>query len=459
MATIFENLRYQPGFGNQHSTEALAGALPEGQNSPQLCPYGLYAEQVNGSAFTAPRAKNLRSWLYRIRPSVLHEPFKPSEQQPIEKELRNLQIEPNQLRWNPLDLPSDHEKITFVDGLHLFASSPSGSAGLGIFLYACNASMYREAFYDADGDLLLVPQMGRLAIQTELGNLVVEPKEIVVIPRGIKFRVELLDGTARGYAAEVGKGHFELPGLGPIGANGLANPRDFLAPVAAFEHDEGGYQLVAKFQQRLFRTSQTHSPFDVVAWHGNYTPFKYDLRKFNTMNTVSYDHADPSIFTVLTVSSEEVGTALLDFVLFPPRWMVATESFRPPYFHRNIMTEFMGMIHGHYDGKVAAGGFQPGGASLHSCMTGHGPDALAFVRATIAELTPQYYDGGLAFMFETCLGLQIGATALASATRQRDYTKCWAPLPVLFTGEAKPVIDWKKVTEEIESKDAALKEK
>lgn len=454
--TIFDNLQYQAGFGNHGCTEALPGALPVGQNSPQVCPYGLYPEQIQGTAFTAPRAKNLRTWFYRIRPSVLHERLMAAAAQPLEHEYGNLQIDPNQLRWSPKPLPAASEKVTFVDGLQLYASAGDVTArnGLAVYLYACNASMEHVAFYNADGDMLVVAQEGKLGFQTECGLLTLAPGEIAVLPRGIKFRVELLDGPhARGYVAEIFKGHPELPGLGPIGANGLANPRDFQSPVAYFDAPSPAcpFTVQAKYMHRFFACHQPHSPFDVVAWHGNYAPYKYDLSKFNAFNTVTFDHADPSIFTVLTVPSDEPGTALLDFVIFPPRWMVAEHSFRPPYFHRNCMSEFMGMVWGQYDGKLnapsAAHGFLPGGASLHSAMTAHGPDAEAFLKASSEPLAPFFLGAGLAFMFESCLMLKVAPGALSSPALQRNYIKCWAALPALFTGEVKPEVDWQAALE------------
>eukprot|EP00842_Homolaphlyctis_polyrhiza_P001677 jgi/Hompol1/250/HPOL_004117-RA len=365
---------YQSGFGNTFETEALPGALPVGRNSPQKVAYGLYAEQLSGTAFTVPRHDQQRDWLYRIRPSVCHNPF---VRIPSEKLVRNFSVvgdedpkveceaTPNQLRWSPFEVPAG-TKANFVQGLHTMcgAGSPSSRNGLAIHLYSANTDMVNEAFYNADGDFLIVPQQGTLDIQTELGFLKVSPGEIVVIQRGIRYSVSLPDGPSRGYICEIFDGHFELPGLGPIGANGLANPRDFLYPVAAYEDKEGvEYTIINKYQGYLFATTQTHSPFDVVAWHGNYAPYKYDLSRFNTINTVSFDHPDPSIFTVLTAKSSTPGVALADFVIFPPRWMVAENTFRPPYYHRNCMAEFMGLISGGYDAKQE--GFVPGGASLH----------------------------------------------------------------------------------------------
>jgi homogentisate 1,2-dioxygenase len=443
------DLKYIPGFGSHISTEALPGALPIGQNSPQICPYGLYAEQLSGTAFTAPRHKNLRSWFYRIRPSVVHSPFTgplehhggiPSD---INQEFVTI---PNQLRWSPVEPPghSVGERVDFIQGLTSVAGAgdPSLKDGVCIYNYACNQSMILadgkggSAMCNADGDFLIVPQQGSLLFITEMGKLHVRPSEIIVVPRGIKFSVvpELGEGSpfARGYILEVFKGHFELPGLGPIGANGLANPRDFEAPVAAFEDldIDVSFNIVQKYMGKLFNAVQSHSPFDVVAWHGNYYPFKYDLERFNTVNTVSYDHLDPSIFTVLTVPTDEPGVAVADFVIFPKRWMVADKTFRPPYYHRNCMSEYMGMIYGQYDAK--SGGFVPGGASLHSCMVPHGPDGTVFEKASREELVPRYFDGGLAFMFESCYQLKVSPHALGGPHRQVDYEKCWQSIKKNF---------------------------
>lgn len=458
------NLRYIDGaLGSGLCSEALEGALPEGQNSPQVCPYGLYAEQLSGTAFTAPRHKNLRSWLYRIRPSVLQSPFKEAEFQPIFEDHSNLVIDPNQMRWNPPEISIDSNvgvEVDFVDGLQLMCSSGDASMkeGLSIYQYLATISMVDKAFYNSDGDFLIVPQLGSLNITTEFGKLHVSPKEIIVIPRGIKFSIHLDISDApfcRGYVLEINKGHFELPGLGPIGANGLANPRDFKAPVAWFEDvdfitkptvtidttdssdlaETRSYKLVNKFIQKLFVSELNYSPFNVVAWHGNYFPFKYDLTKFNCMNTVSFDHPDPSIYTVLTCPSDEAGVAVADFVIFPPRWMVAEHTFRPPYFHRNCMSEYMGMIYGRYDAKSE--GFSPGGSSLHNCMTSHGPDSDTFTKAsTVPNLTPIYFNEGLAFMFESTFMLKVSPRALESSARQFDYPNCWnsPPLPKLFNG-------------------------
>lgn len=450
--TEYNTLKYLVGFGNYHATEALEDALPKDQNTPQLCPYGLYAEQLTGTAFTVPRAKNQKTWFYRIRPSVLHQDMKPNHSQKTLEDFTNLAIDPNQLRWSPVPLPSSNDSIDFVEGLQLYcgAGDPSLKEGISIYTYAANKSMGKKSFYSADGDMLIVPQVGSLFIRTEMGKLQVDSCEIVVIPRGIKFSIDLTEAS-RGYVAELFKGHFEIPSLGPIGANGLANPRDFLVPVAAFEDDDSLHTVVIKFMNKFYSADMDHSPFDVVAWHGNYYPVKYDLRKFNTINTVSYDHLDPSIFTVLTVQTDEPGVAALDFVIFPPRWMVAEKTFRPPYYHRNCMSEFMGMIYGSYDAKTAIDGdhegFVAGGASLHSCMTPHGPDASSFIKgSSIEELKPVYFNDGLAFMFETTYLLKVTPSALTSSVRQMEYLECWQKLPKLFTGEKNPTIDWKSLS-------------
>ena len=427
-------LRYQSGFGSELATEALPGALPHGQNSPQKVPYGLYAEQLSGTAFTAPRNSNRRSWLYRLRPAVVHGPFRPLDAPRLRSApFDEIPASPEQLRWDPLPIPK--APTDFVDGLTTIAGNGDAAmqVGIGIHVYLCNRSMHERFFYDADGELLLVPQQGALRIATELGVLDVKPGEIAVIPRGVRFRVALEDSPARGYVCENYGAMLRLPELGPIGANGLANPRDFHVPVASFEDREGAFELVAKFGGRLWGAPIDHSPLDVVAWHGNLAPCKYDLARFNAMNTVSFDHADPSIFTVLTSPSDTPGTANVDFVIFPPRWMVAEHTFRPPWFHRNVMSEFMGLVQGTYDAK--AEGFVPGGASLHNCMSGHGPDAATFEKATKAALAPKKVENTLAFMFESRYIIRPTRFALESPQRQKDYLDCWQGLAKHFNGK------------------------
>ena len=431
---------YQSGFGNEFATEAVAGTLPLGRNSPQRVAHGLYAEQLTGTAFTAPRGENRRSWLYRIRPAAMHGAFAryartPDSRATLHDDFGVGPVTPDQLRWNPL--PEPDAETDFVDGLFTMSGNGSAAAqhGVGIHVFAANRAMRARYFYSADGELLIVPQQGRLSIATELGVIDVEPQQIAVIPRGVRFCVDLPDGTARGYVCENFGALLRLPGLGPIGSNGLANPRDFETPQAAFEDRDESSELIVKFQGHLWRADIDHSPLDVVAWHGNYAPYRFDLRRFNTIGSISFDHPDPSIFTVLTSPSDTPGTANLDFVIFPPRWLVAQDTFRPPWFHRNVASEFMGLIHGTYDAK--AEGFAPGGASLHNCMTGHGPDAATFEKASHADLAkPDVIENTMAFMLETRAVLRPTQQALDAAHRQRDYQACWAGLKKHFGASA-----------------------
>jgi homogentisate 1,2-dioxygenase len=410
-----KELEYQSGFGNEFATEAVSGALPLGQNAPQKSPLGLYTEQLSGTAFTAPRAVNRRTWTYLLRSGPFTEMPTP----------------PNQMRWNPVPMPD--KPTDFVDGIITLGGSgdPALQVGVGVHVYAANAPMHDRCFYNADGEMLIVPQERPLRIHTELGILDVAPGEICTIPRGIKIRVDI-DGPARGYICENYGLPFRLPDLGPIGANGLANPRDFLAPVAAYEDREGDFRIIGKFLGRLWEAEIDHSPLDVVAWHGNYTPCKYDLARYNCINTVTFDHPDPSIYTVMTSPSAIPGTANVDFVIFPPRWLVAEHTFRPPWFHRNMMNEFMGLIVGEYDAK--AEGFLPGGASLHNCMSGHGPDAETWERASQAELKPVKLENTLAFMFETGLPVRPTKFALETKILQHEYYECWQGLKKHFKG-------------------------
>ena len=419
-------LRYLTGFGGHFETEAIEGALPRGRNSPQRPAFGLYAEQVSGSAFTAPRHDNRRSWLYRMRPTADHRPFERYHGAALfEAPANEAPLAPNRLRWDPpSDLRGDDD---FVDGMAaiLRAGHPEDLEGVAVHVYRATRSMDRRVLVDADGELLIIPQHGRIELQTELGRLEVAPGSVGLVPRGVKFRVVLLDGEARGYVAENYGAPFRLPELGPIGANGLASARDFETPVAWFEDRDEEVEVIQKYLGHLWATRLDHSPLDVVAWHGNYAPCRYDLARFNAIGTVSFDHPDPSIFTVLTSPSNVAGRANADFVIFPPRWMVAEDTFRPPWFHRNVMSEAMGLISGAYDAK--AEGFAPGGLSLHNMMSGHGPDLDSWRKATDAELKPTKIDGAMAFMVETCWPYRPTQFALERA--QPDYDQAWAGFP------------------------------
>ncbi|QIB64560.1 homogentisate 1,2-dioxygenase [Kineobactrum salinum] len=425
-------LSYLNGFGNEHETEALPGALPRGRFSPQQVPYGLYAEQFSSTAFTAPRAHNRRSWLYRIRPSVVqgdYSPWQPDQSRICTGPAAH-PTPPNMLRWDPLPLPDSDADL--IEGLITIATCGDAHAqhGMGVHLYTANRSMGQRFFYCADGEWLLLPQQGSLLLRTECGRLLVQPGEIAVIPRGMKFAVDLPEGPVRGYLCENYGAPLTLPERGPVGANGFANDRDFQYPQAAYEDVEGDFELLCKFAGHLYRAEIGHSPLDVVAWTGNSAPYKYDLSRFNVMGSVSYDHPDPSIYTVLTSASDTAGVANLDFVIFPPRWMVAEDTFRPPWYHRNVMSEFMGLIEGVYDAKEQ--GFVPGGSSLHNCMSPHGPELGVFEKASKAELTPERYQNTLAFMLESRYLIQPTRWALETGLRQRDYVHCWEGLQKQF---------------------------
>ena len=417
--------RYTTGFGGHFESEAVAGALPKGRNSPQRPAFGLYTEQLSGSAFTAPRQENRRSWLYRMRPTADHRPFSAYGGAPLFAPAATHEpLAPNRLRWDPpADLPIGTD---FVDGLvtMLVNRPPEVLEGVAIHLYRASKSMERRVFVDSDGELLIIPQEGALRVATELGRIDVAPGSVALVPRGVKFRVEV-DGEARGYVAENHGLPLRLPELGPIGSNGLANPRDFEVPAAWFEDKDEQTEVIQKSLGHLWTTTLDHSPLDVVAWHGNYAPWRYDLSKFNVMGTVSFDHPDPSIFTVLTSPSNVPGRANADFVIFPPRWMVAEDTFRPPWFHRNVMSEAMGLIHGAYDAK--AEGFAPGGLSLHNLMSGHGPDLESWKQASESELEPARIEGTMAFMVETCWPYRPTKWALERA--QPDYDEAWAGFP------------------------------
>ncbi|HET9335722.1 MAG TPA: homogentisate 1,2-dioxygenase [Sphingomicrobium sp.] len=418
-------LTYQTGFGGHFESEAVPGALPKGRNSPQRPAFGLYAEQMSGSAFTAPRHENRRSWLYRMRPTADHSPYRRYDGAPLFSPApTDGPIAPNRLRWDPpADLPADAD---FVDGLATMLTNrpPEELTGVAVHLFRANKSMRDRVFVDADGELLIIPQSGTLRLFTEMGRLEVAPGWVGIVPRGLRFRVEV-DGEARGYVAENQGAMFRLPDLGPIGSNGLANARDFETPVAAYEDVDGPCEVVQKYQGALWTTTLDHSPLDVVAWHGSLAPCRYELARFNVMGTVSFDHPDPSIFTVLTSPSDIPGRANADFVIFPPRWMVAEDTFRPPWFHRNVMSEAMGLIHGDYDAK--AEGFRPGGLSLHNIMSGHGPDVESWRKASEAELKPARIEGTMAFMVESCWPYRPTQYALERA--QPDYDEAWADFP------------------------------
>jgi homogentisate 1,2-dioxygenase len=432
---------YMPGFGNDFETEALPGALPQGQNSPQKCDYGLYAEQLSGTAFTAPRGQNERTWCYRIRPSVRHTGDFAEIEVPYWKTAPHIVprvTSLGQYRWDPVPLPKADRDLTWITGMRTMttAGDVNIQVGMASHIYLVTRSMEDQYFYSADSELLVVPQEGRLRFCTELGVIDLEPKEIAILPRGLVYRVEVLAGPARGFVCENYGQKFDLPNRGPIGANCLANPRDFKCPVAAFEDREVPSRVVVKWCGTFHESGIDHSPLDIVAWHGNYCPYKYDLRTYSPVGAILFDHPDPSIFTVLTAPSGQEGTANIDFVLFRERWMVAEHSFRPPWYHKNLMSELMGNIYGIYDAKPE--GFVPGGMSLHNCMLPHGPDRNAFEGASNAELKPEKLDNTMSFMFETRFPQHLTEFAAKEAPMQKDYIEVWTDLEKKFDGTPGP---------------------
>jgi homogentisate 1,2-dioxygenase len=414
---------YQCGFGNSFATEAVPGALPVGRNSPQRTPHGLYAEVLSGTAFTAPRAENHSTWLYKLRPSAMHGAYRRiPDREWRSGPFHEVETPPNRLRWNPFPIPE--APADFIDGLLTVAGSgdPASQAGLAVHVYRANRSMSERYLWNADAEMMFMPQQGAIVLFTELGRLELAPGIVGVVPRGMKFKVELAERAARGYVCENYGPAFRLLELGPIGSQGLAQQADFQSPVAAFE-DAGRCEVVAKFMGALWASEFAHSPLDVVAWRGDYAPYRYELARFMALNTVSFDHPDPSIFTVLTSPSPQPGVANCDFVIFPPRWSVAEDTFRPPWFHRNVMSELMGLVHGVYDAK--AEGFLPGGISVHNCMSAHGPDLASYQKATGAELKPHKIEGSLAFMWESRYVFRPTRAALAARELQPDYDRVW----------------------------------
>ncbi len=433
--TSTEPAGYMPGFGNDFETEALPGALPQGMNSPQKCAYGLYAEQLSGTAFTAPRGQNERTWCYRIRPSVRHVGRFAPISVPYWRSAPDIdpgRVSLGQYRWDPL--PMSDAPLTWITGMRTMttAGDVNTQVGMASHIYLVTESMQDEYFTSADSELLVVPQQGRLRFVTELGVIDIAPREIAILPRGLVYRVELAEGPARGFVCENYGQKFDLPYRGPIGANCLANPRDFKTPVAWFEDRDAPSRVVMKWCGQFHETHIDHSPLDVVAWHGNYAPVKYALSTFSPVGAILFDHPDPSIFTVLTAPSGTPGTANIDFVLFRERWMVAEDTFRPPWYHKNIMSELMGNIHGAYDAKPE--GFVPGGMSLHNMMLPHGPDETAFEAASNAELVPEKLDNTMSFMFETRFPQHLTHFAAHEAPMQSDYIDCWARLEKKFDG-------------------------
>ncbi|KAK9382864.1 homogentisate 1,2-dioxygenase-like protein [Kockiozyma suomiensis] len=444
--------KYLSGMPGEHESEAIPGTLPRGQNSPRQVRFGLYAEQLTGSAFVSPRSAHKSSWVYRMRPAVSHKGF---SEITVNEDYESCflpvnpktHISPTQLAWLPFDIPTDGP-VDFSQGLKTLAGSgdPSLREGIATHIFVCNTSMVRKCFVNLDGEFLIVAQQGRLDIQTEFGWLYVQPGEIAVIQRGIRFSVGTPDGATRGYILEIWGSNFELPDLGPIGGYGLANSRDFLVPEAYYEIDnEPNYELIYKVGGKFFKSTQDHSPYDVIAWHGNYVPYKYDLTKFVNIGSISVDHIDPSIFCVLTAKSRDPNAPLADFLIFSPRWDVASNTYRPPYYHRNVASELMGLIYGQYGGRSDA--FLPGGASFETGMTPHGVAYEEF-KAASADVPPEMRisPGSIAFMFESSRAFSIAEFAWTVDKLHFHDPTMWDDLVNNFTShldEVKRLTDGK----------------
>lgn len=431
----------QRGFGNAHQGEALEGALPLHQNTPRRAPYGLYPEQINGTGFTARRQQNLRTWLYRVRPSAQHTPFARLEHATFSPDWEDAPVDANLSGHRPRPIPE--EPTDFVDGLATYggAGDPALRRGFAVHLYVANRSMEHRAFYDADGDLLIIPQQGGLALQTELGVLDVAPGQIAILPRGLKVSVHLHGASCRGWVGEVFGRHFELPERGPVGSNGLTDPRHFRAPTPWFEDRvDPGYRLTAKLGNALYEARQDHSPYDVVAWHGDYVPYVYDLADFSPAGNVRVDHPDPSIYTVLGAPLDETGANTLDLVFFPPRWDPTEHTFRPPFFHRNATTELNGIIS---DPSLSPDGpFEAGCTFLTPSMTAHGVLARAVHHAIeksdeAADRPVRMGDESRWFQLETTLPLRLTTWARRSAERVEDWPLVWGSYRPRFTPDER----------------------
>ena len=418
----------QGGFANAFESEALPDALPRDQNSPRLSAYGLYAEQINATGFVARREHNRRSWVYRIRPAAQHSKLEPLDHPTYRQDFDLDNPEPNLSGWAPLPMPDS--PTDFVDGIYTLGGSGGAEVrrGFAVHLYVANRSMENRSFYNADGEMLLVPQQGKLTLQTESGVLDVDPGMVAIIPRGLKFSVLLREDHARGYIGEVFGRSFHLPERGPVGANGLADSRHFRAPVAYHENRlVPGYSITAKFCGKLFGATQDYSPYDVVAWHGDYTPYVYELRHFSPVINGRMDHADPSIFSVLTAPLDEEGANNLDFVFFPPRWDVSEGTFRPPFFHRNAVTEINGIIRDPAGYKAP---FYSGGCFITPAMTAHGiraggVEGFLSMSDEAADRPHRFRDNSMWFQFETVLPFYLTSWAKKAGQRIDDWHHIW----------------------------------
>lgn len=412
------------------SSEAVSGAVPAVNNSPQKPPLGLRTERISGGSFVAPRELSYQTWLYRLRASIAHSDWArlrvsgADEGYGPPSPVRPANVTPNSRLWGGFPAPAAGSH--WANGQQLLGRNgdPQAKEGMALWVFSVTASMPpRQAFASLDGEALVIPQSGALDIQTELGRLVVRQNEIAVIPRNVRYRVCLPEGKpCRGYVCELYQGHFRLPDLGVIGSTGLANVRDFQVPKAfvdATVHshlgttqapgpgaptgvDDGEWSIVARLVGNLWHCTQAHTPFDVVGWHGTCYPFKYDLARFCALGNLVFDEHDPSLFVVLTARHHgaEPTTAVVDFAVIPPRWMAARDTNWLPYFHRNTMQEFFGPIVALQDGAhpLNATGetnrFAPFGAGLNGCMSTHGPSERDFQAARARDTTTPAFVGG-----------------------------------------------------------------
>lgn len=348
------------GFGNTLSSEAIAGAIPPHQNSPRRPPFGLYAEQLSGTGFTAARADNRRTWCYRVRPASQRTDFAPLAHPRLAGEFPGAPVV-ELTGFPPLAGAPEHD---FLDGLVTLCGAGDARlrTGYALHRYAATRSMESRAFYSADGDLLILPERGAFTLLTELGALAVAPGSLAIVPRGLAFSILLHDEPIRGYVAEPFGGGFRLPERGPVGANGLADARHFHAPAAWHEDRLApGFTLVAKLGGALHAAPLDHTPFDVAGWFGNHVPYVYDLADFSPVGNTLLDHGDPSIYCVLSAPN-------LDLIVFPPRWDATAHTFRPPYFHRNTIAEINGILR---DDEHHAP-FVPGCVFITPPLTPHG---------------------------------------------------------------------------------------
>lgn len=426
-------LKYMTGFGNEFETEALPNALPVGQNSPQKPAYGLYSELFSATTFPAPRARNRRTYMFRIHPSVQAPKYSRIDNSLIATPPFDTVPTPNNMRWDAFEIGG--EDADFIDGLATICGvgGPIAQSGMAMHIYRVTRSMSDRVFTNNDGEMIVMPQQGALRFVTELGVLEAAPGAIVILPKGIRFRVELPEGPARGFVCENFSQAFHLPELGLIGSNGLANAADFYAPVAAYEDRNTPCELVQKYAGNLWATELPYSPLDVVAWRGNCAPMLYDAEKFVALGTATVDHPDPSIFCALTSGGDAVLGPNVDMLILPPRWLVAEHSFRPPGFHRNCVCEMVALIKGRHQGKT--GGFGPGGFSIHNNFAPHGPDVNTVQMAREEELKPMKLEGTLAFLFETRFPLAVTPFAHEAKENQADVVAMWQGFPHLFSPE------------------------